>query len=518
MNFLTSNKFQNLKKQLTEQVDEDISVVFSLIENEKSLKYDKGQFNVLRNQHIEIPNNQELRSKIKSFISALEVIEYELIILLLDVSPSMWEKSNNHSSTKIDELFDSARKFIEVIGNDTDYFIGYIIAFSEETIPIIKWQPLKDIDLPDVCIEKQGTDIIRALTEGLNVVSQWRKKYFNNDPIVICITDGGDDRASEDISEDINSLKLRIQKENIHLFLLGVEGADMTFLRKIQSKNTYFLKSGFHEIVKKLIKAEKKDSKSIIKAITESPIKSYSYYIVPFLIIFIFIFLIGILFNKNSTKTPVEKPFISKVPEKAIRIDSSKKEYLVVENVQSIDKTGRKIQTDIIVIEYLTQYYTWKSEKNKELFADNKGKVITDICAFLFSKPAFTQKINTSKGVICIGNTCEQEEKTLIGDEMRLFEEESRADARSKLLANCIKEYTVQKDIFRLNLGQHKTTGSKETKYQRLILIALITDLDVGVNIFKTIPKSLIKADKYLPNNLSVTNYSLFNVKDSTLT
>jgi uncharacterized protein YegL len=468
----------------------------------------------------------------------IEINDSELIILLLDVSPSMFGCDNNgdidenSDRSRIEALYTSTIDFIDIIAESQSNFVGHIIAFSNTVQDIISLQNFRDINLlPELIQPSEGTDIIKALEYSLDISSNWRRQYTNSSPFVICITDGGDTNRDNAKDLRIDKIKRKIDEQNINLFLLGVNGADMRFLRKINSKRALYLKNGFNEIVQKL--------KKIIENETNNEKASNTHYaellkgafiqkqeissIKPQLFLFvgaISVLILILLFSLYSHNTIIEHKtykakFVSKIIEKTIELDTMNKELLTIKNVQGMDTTGKKIQADIIAIEYLTKNYTWKSERNKELFADNRGKTIEDICHFLFSKPAFKNRLETSKGVICIGNSCERED-IVISNDIRLVAEESRAGARSSLLANCVKENTTKKPIFTLNLGQHKRTGKKETKYQRLILIAIATEWDIGVDYEYALSKALIKADIYLPYSLSLTNYSLVNMKDTT--
>lgn len=138
------------------------------------------------------------------------------------------------------------------------------------------------------------------------------------------------------------------------------------------------------------------------------------------------------------------------------------------------DKKGRIAEYVIFIV----RDFNWKLG---EIETSERNGIQLDICEQL-KEIGVSERVNRTdyKGIICFGNTSFEEDLT-IPKELRVINEEERADKRAKKLANCVSNVlTTITPVFIANVGKYKLEDELTT-YQRSVILVAIIKNDEGV-------------------------------------
>ncbi len=139
-----------------------------------------------------------------------------------------------------------------------------------------------------------------------------------------------------------------------------------------------------------------------------------------------------------------------------------------------VDNKGRIAEYVIFIV----RDFNWKLG---EIETSERNGIQLDICEQL-KEIGVSERVNRKdyKGIICFGNTSFEEDLT-IPKELRVINEEERADKRAKKLANCVSNVlTTITPVFIANVGKYKIEDELTT-YQRSVILVAIIKNDEGV-------------------------------------
>lgn len=441
-------------------------------------------------------------------------------VFLIDTSASM--------ETKIESVIKGIRILINKLKQLPDCYIS-VVSYNSQVEVLEKHTIISDIYIPQTLQTIAGDAIYEGLDETFKIINLWHQKYPESPNIVFLITDGqGKATNQEDNKKLLIEFKEKILdghgSSKFDVIGFAVEGADIDFLKELlHYEPITILSKDFENFLNKLksINQTQNIVDDILKEakIIDTPTEDSSQYNMGSTMFFILIlaglvFFLGFPFlDKGKQPKNENQDLLKKAPTLIKPTDTT---FTTIKDVAVEDKNHKVLVADFIAIEYLTKEYYWLSDKKKEFFTfdNNRGTPIKDVCGFIFSKEALKKDIENSKGVICIGNTSEDEAKGFLDETVKLYDGELRSEKRANILANCINEKINGVPVYWTDLGQHKKTKSKNTKYQRRILIAIITRKDMATIEERVIFKAFLKADSLL-YPFSILNYSNTSIKDS---
>ncbi|MCC5944396.1 MAG: hypothetical protein JJT94_05630 [Bernardetiaceae bacterium] len=135
------------------------------------------------------------------------------------------------------------------------------------------------------------------------------------------------------------------------------------------------------------------------------------------------------------------------------------------------DSSGRIARFSIIIVD---RSHYWTAHNTTSIYNAEINGMQQDICSFILSKYSLLHRIWLREGVIAVGNACQEP----YGPERN----SKIAYERAKTLADCFANIYNKRNIFLLNLGQHKEIKTDNIDIQRSILIVGILAKQEGVN------------------------------------
>lgn len=167
------------------------------------------------------------------------------VVLVLDCSSSMIEPRPGETVTPLDALNSGLDTLVTELNRDPlakRRVELSVVTYGSEVTPATSFATVDNLILPTLA-PSGVTSTGKAVVEALNALDARKKVYKENGvqyyrPWILLITDG---LSTDDISEAAERVKKAEASKSLAFFAVGVEGADMTALGRISSREPLML-------------------------------------------------------------------------------------------------------------------------------------------------------------------------------------------------------------------------------------------------------------------------------------